>query len=215
MQKYADRIDAGKQLAAALSSLCNETNLIVLALPRGGVPVAFEVASALHAPLDVFIVRKLGVPGQIELAMGAIAQGGVTIFNEDIVSSLNVTEEEIERVIAHENAELKRRAQRYRGQRPFPALQGKKVIIVDDGIATGATMKAAAIAVQQTKPEAIIVAVPVADQAAQAKLNGICDQFICPMLVDQLQAVGLWYRDFSQTEDEEVISLLSRSQSGM
>lgn len=213
MQKYADRKDAGKHLVNALSSLQNHSNLVVLALPRGGVPVAFEVAAALHAPLDVFIVRKLGVPGHSELAMGAIAQGGITIFNEEIVSSLNVTEDEIERVIAHENAELKRRALKYRGQRPFPDLQGKTVIIVDDGIATGASMKVAIQAVKQTNPQAIIVAVPVADQSIQDTMNTLCDQFVCPMLVDQLHAVGLWYRDFSQTEDEEVIALLKKASS--
>ncbi len=211
MQKYADRHEAGKELAAALSSLSHQQNLIVLALPRGGVPVAYEVASALHAPLDVFIVRKLGVPGHNELAMGAIAQGGVTIFNEEIVGSLKVTEEEIESVIARESAELKRRNMLYRGQRPFPKLQGKKVILVDDGIATGASMKAAVQAVQKLNPQEIIVAVPVADRSIEQTMPTWCDLFVCPKLVDQLQAVGLWYRDFTQTEDEEVIGLLKKS----
>lgn len=208
MQKYADRHDAGKKLAAEFSRLRDQPNLVVLALPRGGVPVAYEVAKALHAPLDVYIVRKLGVPGHHELAMGAIAQGGVTIFNEEIVSSLNVTEAEIEAVIEHENAELKRRAARYRRQRPFPELKGKIVILIDDGIATGASMKAAVQAVQQQQPKEVIVAVPVADQSMQPEMQALCDEFVCPMLVEQLQAVGIWYRDFTQTEDEEVIALL-------
>lgn len=214
MSKFVDRYDAGKVLAQSLHSFKNMKNVIVLALPRGGVPVAYEVAKTLKAPLDVFIVRKLGVPGHSELAMGAIAQGGVTIFNEEIVKELRITEREMEVVIQRENAELKRRAERYRGKKSFPLLQDKIVILVDDGIATGASMQAAVQAVTLQQPQSVIVAVPVADLHIKHKMESLCDQFICPMLVDYLQAVGAWYQDFSQTEDEEVIQLLREHLAG-
>jgi predicted phosphoribosyltransferase len=209
MQKYQNRREAGLILADALAKYQTEKDVIVLALPRGGVPVAYEVATALHAPLDVYIVRKLGVPGHHELAMGAIAPGGITVFNQDIVDHMRITREEIDAVIASEMAELNRREAVYRGSRPFPLLSNKTVIIVDDGIATGATLKTAIKAIHQQHPKKIIAAVPVADNSIQHTFQLLVDEFVCPLIVDNLQAVGLWYNDFSQTEDAEVHELLA------
>ncbi len=209
MQKYLNRRHAGTILAEALSGYQNNHDVIVLALPRGGVPVAYEVAKALHAPLDIYIVRKLGVPGHHELAMGAIASGGEAVFNQDIIDSLQVSQSEIDAVIKNELMELNRREKVYRGTKPFPDLKNKIVILIDDGIATGATMKAAIQAVRQQQPQSIIAAVPVADKEIQYSFQLLVDEFICPMLVEHLQAVGLWYNDFSQTEDEEVHELLA------
>src|SRR3990167_6165852 len=211
MQKYQNRRAAGVMLAEALHGYQNRNDVIVMALPRGGVPVGYEVAKALHAPLDVYIVRKLGVPGHHELAMGAIAQGGLPIFNQEIIDQLQVSPAEVESVIASEQAELKRRAAVYRGTSPPPLLAGKTVILVDDGIATGATMKAAIVAIRQQQPKAIITAVPVADQTIQNSFQILVDAFVCPLLVEDLHAVGLWYDDFSQTEDAEVHELLTLS----
>lgn len=209
MQKYSNRREAGCVLAEALRGYQNNKDVIVLALPRGGVPVAYEVAAALHATLDIYIVRKLGVPGHHELAMGAIAQGGVTIFNQDIINQLRITQDEINAVIAQEHAELKRRETVYRGSQPFPLLQDKIVILIDDGIATGATMKAAIKAIRTQLPKKIIAAIPVADRQIQQTFQLLVDEFVCPLVVDNLQAVGLWYNDFSQTEDAEVHELLT------
>lgn len=209
MQKYENRREAGFILAESLSHFKDQQDVIVLALPRGGVPVAYEVAQALHAPLDVYIVRKLGVPGHHELAMGAIAPGGITIFNQDIVDHMRITREEINAVIATEMAELNRRETVYRGSRPFPSLTNKTVIIVDDGIATGATLKTAIKAIHQQHPKKIIAAVPVADRSIQHHFQTLVDEFVCPLMVDNLQAVGMWYNDFSQTEDTEVHELLA------
>lgn len=209
MQKYQNRREAGLILADALAKYQTEKDVIVLALPRGGVPVAYEVATALHAPLDVYIVRKLGVPGHHELAMGAIAPGGITVFNQDIVDHMRITREEIDAVIASEIAELNRREAVYRGSRPFPSLSNKTVIIVDDGIATGATLKTAIKAIHQQHPKKIIAAVPVADNSIQSSFQTLVDEFVCPLMVENLQAVGLWYNDFSQTEDAEVHALLA------
>ena len=209
MQKYANRRAAGVVLANLLRQQTLPTNLIVLALPRGGVPVAYEVAQALHAPLDVYLVRKLGVPGQSELAMGALAQDGSVFFNREIVDSLRVTQEEINAVMAHESAELKRRVERYRGKLPFPALLGKAVMLIDDGIATGASLKAAINAIRTQHPQEIIAAVPVADKRMKKEMEALADRVFCPLWVDQLGAVGAWFDDFSQTEDEEVITLLN------
>lgn len=208
MQKYANRRAAGVTLANAILKQILPDNLIVLALPRGGVPVAYEVAKALHAPLDVYLVRKLGVPGQQELAMGAMAQDGTIIFNRDIIANLQVTQNEIDTVVASEGAELARRMERYRGQRVLPSLRDKTVILVDDGVATGATLKVAAQAIRQQHPQEIIAAVPVADKRIKKDMEFVVDRFICPLWVDPLEAVGLWYDDFSQTEDAEVIQLL-------
>jgi predicted phosphoribosyltransferase len=211
MRKYLNRREAGVVLAEVLRDYRGKKNVIVLALPRGGVPVAYEVATTLQAPLDVYIVRKLGVPGHHELAMGAIAQGGATIFNQEIINMCGITQKEIEAVIESESAELMRREIAYRGKRSFPSLSGKIVILVDDGIATGATMKAAILSIRRQNPLQIMAAVPVADQRVKAIIEPLVDVFVCPLVVANLEAVGLWYDDFSQTEDTEVIGLLGKA----
>ena len=211
MRKYINRHEAGTVLAEVLRGYHGKSNVIVLALPRGGVPVAYEVATALQVPLDVYIVRKLGVPGHHELAMGAIAQGGATIFNQDIINMCGITQNEIDAVIESENAELMRRETAYRGKRAFPSLSDKIVILIDDGIATGATMKAAIAAIRQQKPMQIIAAVPVADQRVKTLIEPLVDAFVCPLVVANLRSVGLWYDDFSQTEDAEVMGLLGKA----
>lgn len=209
MPIYLNRKQAGVLLAESLIQYRDTPNTIILALPRGGVPVAYEVATRLHAPLDVFLVRKLGAPGNAELAMGAIAQGGAVILNPSIVNEYQVTQEEMELITAREQAELARREQAYRGMRPALLLQDKTIILIDDGIATGSTMQVAIKALREQSPKAIIVAVPVADQHADALFKRLADGCICPMVVDHLQSVGGYYKDFSQTEDEEVRQLLS------
>jgi putative phosphoribosyl transferase len=208
IKKYQHRQQAGEILAKELWEYADKDNVIVLALPRGGVPVAFEIAKSLHAPLDVFIVRKIGVPGHSELAMGAIAMNGTRVFNESIVSDLNIAPDVINAVIADEELELKRRQRLYRDDKPFPILSDKTVILVDDGIATGATLKVAIAALQKLDAASIIVAVPVADIGIYQQIALLVDKIICPMLVTNLYAVGAWYDDFSQTEDEEVSTLL-------
>src|SRR5947209_3193713 len=210
---YRDRIEAGKRLAAKLTEYANQADMLVLALPRGGVPVAFEVARALHAPLDIFLVRKLGVPGHEELAMGAIATGGVRVLNEDVVNYLHIPEEVIDAVAADELRELERRERLYRGEHPAPHVKGKTVILVDDGLATGSTMRAAAAALRQQKPARIVVAVPVsAVQTCDEYRMGV-DEIVCALTPEPFHAVGLWYKDFSQTTDEEVRDLLARASS--
>lgn len=215
MEKYRNRQEAGQILARALSAYTDREDVIVLGLPRGGVPVAFEIAQALHVPLDVFIVRKLGVPGHAELAMGAIAMGGAHVFNEDIIQELNISQGEIEAVIEQEQEELKRREIKYRGHCPFPSIQDKTIILVDDGIATGATMRAAIKALRQLKPASLIVAVPVAAkdicEDIFEKTGTMSDRFVCPLKPLYFYAVGAWYDDFSQTEDEEVYTLLKEA----
>lgn len=208
MDKYQNRYEAGKVLAKALKAYADRKDVLVLALPRGGVPVAYEVAKALHVPMDVFIVRKLGVPEHAELAMGAIASGGMPVFNKDIIYQLHVTQEEIDAVIAKETQELKRREVAYRGHQPFPDIHGKTIILVDDGIATGATMRAAIKALRELKAGSIIVAVPVADKQLSEKMAESVELLICPLRPLHFYAVGAWYDDFSQTEDEEVYTLL-------
>jgi predicted phosphoribosyltransferase len=183
----------------------------VLALPRGGVPVAFEVAEALHAPLDIFLVRKLGVPGHEELAMGAIATGGVRVLNEDVVGYLNINDEVIERVAAREQRELERRERVYRGGRAAPDVRGRTVILVDDGLATGSTMRAAAAALRLQRPARIIVAVPVAAPQTCDEFRTEVDEIVCAATPEPFRGVGLWYEDFSQTTDEEVRELLARA----
>lgn len=210
MQRYRDRREAGQILAAHLEIYKDQPDTIVLALPRGGVPVAFEIATHLHLPLDVFIVRKLGVPGHPELAMGAMATGGMHVFNKDILQQLHISKEEIDFVIQKEQKELARRELAYRGDKPFPDLKHKKVILVDDGVATGATMRAALKALREFNPKAIIVAVPVIDASLVDQMEALCDVLVCPRRPDALYAVGAWYEDFSQTEDEEVYDLLSK-----
>ena len=182
--------------------------MIVLGLPRGGVPVAFEVASALGAALDVFVVRKLGTPGQPELAMGAIASGGVRVLNHDVVSALGIPDHKIDEVAQAEGAELRRREQQYRGSRPPVNVRDKTVILVDDGLATGSTMRAAAAALKQSGVRKIVVAVPVAAEASCAAVRGEVDELVCAATPEPFWAVGQWYRDFDQTTDEEVRSLL-------
>lgn len=215
MDKYENRQAAGKALAQALKAYHQKQDIIVLALPRGGVPVAFEVAKALHAPLDVFIVRKLGVPGNPELAMGAIASGHAIVFNEDIVRAMGVTKAEIQTVVAREQAELLRRETAYRDNRPAPVIEHKTVILVDDGIATGASMRVAIQALRQQLPTKIIVAVPVAEKSMCDEIETRADAVICLLRPTDLHAVGVWYQDFSQTEDDEVRTLLKKAEASL
>lgn len=212
--RFHDRADAGRVLAAALSRYAGRTDLIVLALPRGGVPVAYEVARALGAPLDVFLVRKLGLPGHEELAMGAIASGGIRLINEDIVRAYRVSDAQIEMVSESEQRELERRERAYRDGRSLPPLHDRTVILIDDGLATGATMRAAVLALRQESPASIVVAVPVAAAETCDEFRAIVDDIVCAETPSPFYAVGLWYEDFSQTTDEEVHDLLSATARG-
>lgn len=209
---YKDRKDAGKYLASYLMEYANRPDVLVLGLPRGGVPVAYEVAKALNAPLDVFIVRKLGVPGHEELAMGAIATGGVRILNEDVVQQLQIPSQIINAVTAQEQQELERRERLYRDDRPLPDVRGRVVILVDDGLATGSTMQAAVAALREMQPARLVVAVPVAAPSVCESFTHIVDQMVCAQTPEPFYAVGLWYQDFSQTSDEEVHHILQESQ---
>ena len=211
MEKYRDRQEAGKVLASLLNKYAKQKDILVLTLPRGGVPVGFEIAKELHAPLDVFIVRKLGVPGHDELAMGAIAMGGVKVFNDEIIADLDISPADIQMEIQREQEELKRREMTYRGNHAYPSLKNKIIILVDDGIATGATMRAAISAIKHQIPAKLIVAVPVADVAVAKMMSPLVDEFICPLQPKSLYAVGAWYYDFTQTEDEEVYQLLKEA----
>ena len=208
VSRFRNRRDAGRRLAAELRTYANRSDVIVLALPRGGVPVGYEVATALDVPLDVFVVRKLGLPWHEELAMGALASGGVRILDDDLIRVARVSAEDIERVTAAEQIELERRERRYRGDRPFPDLTGKTVLLVDDGLATGSTMRAAVAALRQEVPRSIVVAVPVAAPATCDAFRDIADDIVCAVTPEPFRAVGLWYDDFSQTTDEEVHELL-------
>jgi putative phosphoribosyl transferase len=208
MDKFIDRHEAGIILAEQLKNYANQLNVIILGLPRGGVPVAFEIATTLSLPLDIFIVRKLGVPGHEELAMGAIASGGTVIFNQPLMNQLNLEESSIENVLHAEQKELVRRELLYRGTRPAPDLLGKIIILVDDGIATGSTMHAAIQALRKHKPASIIIAVPVAPRSTYHDMKTLVDKIVCPLTPTNLYAVGLWYEHFSQTSDDEVIELL-------
>lgn len=208
---FRDRDDAGRQLGRAVANnYGRRDNLIVLGLPRGGVPVAARVAEALGAPLDVFIVRKLGMPGHEELAMGAIASGGVRVMNRDVLDSMPVPQKMIDAVATREQRELERREREYRGARPPLDVRGKTVIIVDDGLATGSTMRAAVRALRRMDPQAVVVAVPVAAKSTcdEFRREGDVDDVLCLRTPEPFQAVGLWYEDFAQTTDEEVHELL-------
>lgn len=212
MMRFENRTEAGRKLAEELASYGGEKNLLILALPRGGVPVAFEVAKALRAPLDVFVVRKLGVPGQEELAMGAIASGGVQVLNEEVISHLGIFDEVIARVSANEQQELERREFTYRSGRAAPEIAGKTVILVDDGLATGATMRAAVEAVRAQRPRKLIVAVPTGTPETCGLLKRMVDKVICLITPVPFGGVGAWYRDFSQTSDREVQQLLKEAE---
>ena len=210
-QVFADRRDAGASLAARLEQYKDRTDVVVLALPRGGVPVGYEVARALGVPLDVFLVRKLGVPRHRELAMGAIASGGVRVLNDDVVDWYGIAAAEIDAVTAEERIELERRERAYRDDRPPVPLQGRIVVLVDDGLATGSTMKAAVQAVRAHAPAKIVVAVPVGAPDTCREFSGVADEILCARTPDRFAAVGQWYRDFSQTTDDEVRELLHQS----
>jgi predicted phosphoribosyltransferase len=206
--RFHDRREAGRHLATALQSMAGEPGVLVLALPRGGVPVAYEVAIALGAPLDVFIVRKLGVPGHEELAMGAIAQGGVRVLNREVIEPLGIPDSVIDRVAAAEGAELDRRERIYRGGVSAPELRGHTVLLVDDGLATGATMAAAVAGVRAHGPSRIVVAVPVAAPETVEMMREVADGCVSVLTPPYFGGVGQWYEDFSQTSDDEVRSLL-------
>jgi putative phosphoribosyl transferase len=211
MMIFKNRADAGRKLAARLTHYADRADVLVLALPRGGVPVAYEVAKKLKAPLDVFLVRKLGVPGYEELAMGAIASGGVRVINEELVNYLGIPDEAIDTIAAVEQRELERRALAYRDNRPQPEIKNHIVILIDDGLATGSTMRAAAASLRLQKPRRIVVAVPVSSPETCDEFRSEVDEIICAVTPQHFQGVGLWYEDFSQTSDEEVRDLLKRA----
>jgi len=209
---FADRAEAGRALADALVAWRGAPDALVLGLPRGGVPVAYEVARALDLPLDVLVVRKLGLPWQPELAMGAIASGGALVVNEQVLRYLPADSDALQRVRAHEQAELERREREYRGDRPPLAMAGRTGILVDDGLATGATMEAAVRALQSLGARRVVVAVPVASPEARDRIAAAADEVVCLAAPEWFSAVGQWYRDFGQTSDEEVTDLLARAQ---
>ncbi|MEA5508775.1 phosphoribosyltransferase [Crocosphaera sp. UHCC 0190] len=207
--RFHDRPEAGQQLATRLTEFKNRKDVLVLALPRGGVPVAFEIAKKLNLPLDVCLVRKLGVPDRRELAMGAIASGGVRIINYNVVNWLNLSPSIIEKVTQEEKLELARRELVYRGDKPWPTITHQTIILVDDGIATGSTIKAAIAILKQQHPQKIIVAVPVAPPSVCRQLELEVAQVVCLEKPDNLNSISLWYDDFSQTSDQEVCNLLA------
>ena len=211
--EFRDRAEAGRRLAAELRDYAARADVVVLALPRGGVPVAAEVARTLGAPLDVFLVRKIGLPGHEEFAMGAIASGGVAMVNEHVVRTYGVSRAQIDAVVTRERQELERRERRYRGDNPLPSLEGKAVILVDDGLATGSSMRAAVEAVRGLRPAEIVVAVPIAPAETCDALAPEVDRVVCALTPEPFYAVGLWYRDFSQTTDDEVIQILEAMRS--
>ena len=209
--RFRNRAEAGRALARTLSHYAGRDEVVVLALPRGGVPVAYEVARELGAPLDVFLVRKLGVPGHEELAMGAIASGGVLVLDEGVLRWLGISEKQIQKTLAREMDELRRREAAYRDGRPLPDLKGKTVILVDDGLATGASMQAAARAVRRYEPARTVIAVPVASRVTCDQFRAEVDEVVCAVTPAPFYSVGNWYEDFSQTSDEEVHELLERA----
>ena len=204
---FLDRRDAGRRLAESLEKYANQPDVLTLALPRGGVPVAYEVARALHVPLDVFIVRKLGFPGHAELAMGAIATGGVRILDERLIEMYDIPDEEIERITIREQRELERREKLYRDDRPLPDVRGHTVILVDDGLATGSTMRAAVRALRQEGARKVVVAVPIAPPDTCESMRQEVDDIICAITPEPFIAVGIWYADFDETSDQEVREL--------
>jgi predicted phosphoribosyltransferase len=211
MAIFRDRVDAGRKLAQKLMKYKDRPDLMILALPRGGVPVAFEVARALNVPLDILLVRKLGVPGHEELAMGAIASGGVRILNQDVVRILRIADEAIEFATARELQELERRERVYRGDRPRPEIKGRTAIIIDDGLATGASMRAAIAALRAQAPKRIIVAVPTASSETCETFKHEVDEIVCVTTPEPFMGVGFWYHEFEQTTDQEVRELLARA----
>ena len=212
--RFANRSVAGQQLAAALAEYANRPDVIVLALPRGGVPVAYEIAVGLKAPLDVFLVRKLGVPGHAELAMGAIAAGGVQVLSNDLIEDLGIPSSVVSQVAARERLELERRDAAFRGGRPMRDVGHRTAILVDDGLATGSTMEAAIIALRRLNPTRIVVAVPVGAKDTCDRLRRLADDLVCLRTPAPFSAVGLWYDDFSQTSDAEVMRLLAAASEG-
>ncbi|MDB9465393.1 phosphoribosyltransferase [Dolichospermum circinale CS-1225] len=209
LQKFRNRTQAGKLLAARLTEYAHCPDILVLGLPRGGVPVAYEVAKELNAPLDICLVRKLGVPGHKELAMGAIATGGVRVMNENVVDSLQISQATIDEVVAVEIRELDRRNHAYRGNRPPVKVKNRTIILVDDGIATGATIRAAIATLKKQQPQKLVVAVPVAAVSTCEELKAEVDQVISVITPANLYAIGIWYEDFQQTTDAEVCKLLT------
>jgi len=206
---FRDRDDAGRRLAERLQQYVGRSDVIVLALPRGGVPVAARVAESLRAPLDVFLVRKIGVPGHAELAMGAIAEGGAVVLNDDLIASLDVPADAVERVKAREQQELERRQQLYRRSAAPPSVRDRVVILIDDGLATGSTMEAAILALRGLGPSRIVAAVPVGAQESCARIAAVADELVCASVPEWFNAVGQWYDDFSETSDDEVRRLLN------
>jgi len=208
---FRDRRDAGRKLALKLMIYAHQPQVVVLALPRGGVPVGFEVAQALHAPLEVFVVRKLGVPGHDELAMGALATGGVLLLDRDTIQKLRISEFEISKVIAREQQELERRNRLYRGNRPLLVIRDQIVILVDDGLATGATMHSACVALRRLLPARLVVGVPIAAPQTCTELQPVADEIVCAVTPEPFYAISAWYEDFSQTTDAGVRELLAQA----
>lgn len=212
IQYFRDRSEAGRLLAKKLKpKYANESDVLVLGLPRGGLPVAYQVASFLHAPLDICLVRKLGLPGRKEVAMGAIGTGGVMVLDKDLVAELKISEQAVKEVIVREWQELERRERVYRGSRPVPDLNNRTIILVDDGIATGLTLKAALSIIKQQQPKHIVVAIPIAPPDICKKLETAVDEVVCLLTPKPFRAVSLWYEDFSATTDEEVCTLLAQN----
>lgn len=209
--RFADRVDAGRRLAEVLGDYQGRGDLVVYGLPRGGVPVAAEVARALDAPLDVLIVRKLGVPGQPELAMGAVASGGVRVLNEEVLRQINVTEEQVDRITEEQRREVREREERFRGDAEVPEVEGKTALVIDDGIATGSTMRASIEALRELGPERIVVAVPIASHSACNDMEKLADEIVCLETPNPFHAVGAWYDNFDQTTDSEVRRLLQQA----
>ncbi|HKG33694.1 MAG TPA: phosphoribosyltransferase [Gemmatimonadales bacterium] len=209
--RFRDRVEAGRRLAAALERYAGRPKLLVLALPRGGVPVGYQVARALNAPLDIMLVRKLGVPGHEELAMGAIAPGGIRILSDEVIAAFAVTQRDIAAIAAQQQDELDRQEETYRDGRPLPIIRDRTVVLVDDGLATGSTMRAAALAIRAQEPAHLVVAVPVAPAETCAALKREADEVICLISPEPFFAVGNWYEDFAQVDDDEVHQLLERA----